>query len=77
MHKVTKDFQDGMTKEFHKAGDLIEVAPWRVEALGDFIEPVEYFKKQPQHHIIESAISFREKCLTCIRAGDGVECLVI
>ena len=45
MHKVTKDFQDGMTLKFHKAGELIEVAPWRVSALGDFIEPVEYFKK--------------------------------
>lgn len=46
MYKVTKDFKDGLTLKFHKAGDLIEVAPWRVEALGDFIEPVEYFKKK-------------------------------
>jgi hypothetical protein len=45
MYKVTKDFQDGLTKEFHKAGDLIEVVPWRVMALGDYIEPVKSFKK--------------------------------
>jgi len=55
MHKVLKDFTDGLTKEFHKVGDLIEVLPWRVEALGDFIQSAEYFKKkmEPETEMLE------------------------
>lgn len=40
MYKVAKDFKDGLTLKFHKAGDLIEVLPERVVALGDFICPM-------------------------------------
>ena len=40
MYKVTKDYKDGLTGELNKAGDIIEVKPERVEALGDFIKPM-------------------------------------
>jgi len=40
MYRVTKDFKDGLTLEFHKTDDIIDVAPERVIALGDYIKPV-------------------------------------
>jgi len=38
MYKVTKDYKDGLTGELNKAGDIIDVKPERVEALGDFVK---------------------------------------
>ena len=51
MYKVTKDFIDGLTWEKHKAGDIIEVAPERVSALGDFIKPI---KKEIETEMLET-----------------------
>lgn len=53
MYKVTKDFKDGLTLKLHKAGELIEVLPWRVAALGDFIEPVKSFKKEIETEMLD------------------------
>ena len=40
MYRVQKDFTDGLTKEKHKVGDIIDVAPGRVIALSGFIKPI-------------------------------------
>lgn len=40
MYKVMSDFTDGLTKEKHKIGDIIEVMPERVIALGKYIKPI-------------------------------------
>ena len=50
MYKVISDFTDGLTKEKHKMGDIIEVAPERVIALGDYIKPVK--KVEPETEMI-------------------------
>ena len=54
MYKVMADFQDGLTKKFHKIGDIIEVAPERVIALGNFIKLIKDKIEPKVENIIET-----------------------